>query len=383
VTKHECEKQDKGIENEGTMGNQESHWDSFLGHEGVRARFRRAIEQGRLGGAYLLVGEPGVGKRTFALKLAQALLCSATPDDSVDACGTCPSCQQVAAGSNPDLIRVACPEDRANIPIKLLVGPPENRMREGFCYDISLKPYFGGRKVGIIEDADRLEPEGANSLLKTLEEPPPGVVLLLLATSLQRQLPTIRSRCQIVQFSRLTTPQVARILADQQLVESQAMIPKLAELSEGSLVRALEMLDPPLLEFRGEFLNTLSSRNWDGQQAAKDVVGFVEKVSKDTPPRRRRLRQLIGVATTYYREQLRILHGLDPTADDVVTQAAQLGARNPRLDTFQVTECLQRCLEAENQVAANANLSTLTESWLDDLCRLVTSDGPRQTHPEA
>ncbi len=358
------------------MTSQRNHWEGFLGHEGVRARFRRAIEQGRLGGAYLLVGEPGVGKRTFALKLAQGLLCETTPDDSMDACGICPSCQQVAAGSNPDLIRVACPEDRANIPIKLLVGPPENRLREGFCYDISLKPYYGRRKVGIIEDADRLEPEGANSLLKTLEEPPPGVVLLLLATSLQRQLPTIRSRCQIVQFSRLTTAQVARILADQHLVENQTMFPKLAELSEGSLVRALEMLDPPLLEFRSEFLETLSSRNWDGQQAAKVLVGFVEAAGKESPPRRRRLRQLIGVATTYYREQLRLLHGLDPTADEVVTRAAQLGAKNSRLDTSVVTESLQRCLEAESQVDANANLSTLIDSWLDDLCRLASSDSP-------
>ena len=72
-------------------------WDDLLGHEAAIDRFRRSIERNRLASTYLFVGPLGVGKHTFALKLAQALLCSANPPEAVEACGNCPSCQQVAA----------------------------------------------------------------------------------------------------------------------------------------------------------------------------------------------------------------------------------------------------------------------------------------------
>ncbi len=75
-------------------------------------------------------------------------------------------------------------------------------MREGLCHDIALKPFMGGRKVAIIDDADDLNEEGANCLLKTLEEPPPHSVLILIGTSAERQLPTIRSRARRFVFSR-------------------------------------------------------------------------------------------------------------------------------------------------------------------------------------
>ena len=78
-------------------------------------------------------------------------------------------------------------------------------MREGLCHDIALKPFRGGRKIAIIDDADYLNQEGANCLLKTLEEPPEKSVIILIGTSQQRQLPTIRSRCQIVRFAPLST----------------------------------------------------------------------------------------------------------------------------------------------------------------------------------
>ena len=84
-------------------------------------------------------------------------------------------------------------------------------MREGLCHDISLKPYMGNRKVAIVDDADYLNAEGANSLLKTLEEPPPRSVLILVGTTPAKQLPTIRSRCRIIRFDPLPTETVAEL----------------------------------------------------------------------------------------------------------------------------------------------------------------------------
>jgi DNA polymerase III subunit delta' len=350
-------------------------WNDFLGHEEVRERFRRAVAQGRLGGTYLLVGPSGVGKRRFALKLAQALLCQEIPESELEACGTCRNCQQAIAGSHPDLQYVHCPEDKANIPIETFIGPRENRLREGFCYEISLKSYAGGRKVGIIDDADTINQEGANCLLKMLEEPPPGAVIFLLATSLQKQLPTIRSRSQVVQFSPLTPSQVAQILTDQQLIDDPGIIQAMAELSEGSLDRAIEMADPELLEYRTEFLQCLAAHDWDALDLAKRTSKFVEQAGTEAPARRRRLRQLIHIATTFYRQQLRALHGLDPLADPGASQAVGQAIRHPEVDTSAITDCIDRCVTAEYQLAANANVATLIECWLDELSCLTYGYG--------
>ncbi len=115
-------------------------WQGIQGHDENVERFRRILASGRLASTFLFVGPPGVGKRTFALKLAQALLCQAVPDIELNPCGTCPSCQQVAAQSHPDLELIAKPSDKSFIPVEVFIGDREHRMRDGLCHNISLKP---------------------------------------------------------------------------------------------------------------------------------------------------------------------------------------------------------------------------------------------------
>ena len=189
-------------------------WQGIHEHDPIVEAFRQCIGQGRLASAYLFVGPLGVGKRTFAYQLAQSLLCDSNPETAVDACGTCDSCRQVSAGSHPDVISVQKEDDENFIPIEAFIGDREHRNQTGLCRDIGLKPFSGRRKFAIIDDADHLNIEGANSLLKTLEEPPLGSVLILITTSELLQLPTIRSRCQIVRFSPLSEQVVREVLED-------------------------------------------------------------------------------------------------------------------------------------------------------------------------
>ena len=130
----------------------------------------------------------------------------------MDPCEYCPSCLQVAARTHPDLEIVSKPEDKSFLPLELFIGDKEHRMKEGLCHRIAMKPFQGGRKIAIIDDADFLNAEGANCLLKTLEEPPPQSVLILIGTSPAKQLPTIRSRCQLIRFRPLRTDQVEELL---------------------------------------------------------------------------------------------------------------------------------------------------------------------------
>ena len=197
------------------------------------------------------------------MKLAQALLCQQAANASLDPCGECESCRLWAAGNHPDLLQVAKPADKSFIPIDLLLGSKEKRMREGLCHDLGLKPFLGGRRVAIIDDADLLNLEGANCLLKTLEEPPPRSVLLLIGTSAAAQLPTIRSRCQIVRFRPLANDVVEHLLLESGLAEGPEQAQALATLADGSLQRGQELAADEFLTFRNHLIGHLASGSLD------------------------------------------------------------------------------------------------------------------------
>ncbi len=144
---------------------------------------------GRLPHALLLAGPAGLGKQDFALRLAAALLCSQPKAES--ACGQCHSCQLLAAGNHPDLALVMPEEDRRGIVI--------DQIRSLGTY-LALRPHTAARKVAILSPADGMNLNAANSLLKILEEPPLGSILLLVASQPARLPATIRSRCQRVLF---------------------------------------------------------------------------------------------------------------------------------------------------------------------------------------
>src|SRR6266481_3872353 len=227
------------------------------------AAFARAVARGRLAHAYLFAGPPGVGKRLFALELAKAILCENPPPHptlspsggegrvrgKLEACDRCAACSQVEAGTHPDFFATGRPEEKLEFPIEV--------MRE-LCRNFSLKSARGRGKVAIIDDADDLNEESANCFLKTLEEPPPRSVLLLIGSSPERQLPTIVSRCQVVRFAPLPAADVADLLRAGG-VEDAALIELLLPLSEGSPGAARALSDPALWDFRSTLLQGLTA----------------------------------------------------------------------------------------------------------------------------
>jgi DNA polymerase-3 subunit delta' len=346
-------------------------WNEVVGHEVITERFRHGVRAGKLASTFLFVGPAGIGKRTFAMNLAQALLCETNSEMDLDACGHCPACQQVKAESHPDLTIVSKPSDKNFIPLELLIGDDEHRMREGLCHDISLKPYRGGRKVAVIDDADYLNQEGANCLLKTLEEPPPKSLIILIGTSEQRQLPTIRSRAQVVRFRPLSNETVEQLLIRQGLVENEMEAHELAELSDGSLQQAMELSDPVVREFRTRWLTFLSSASRNSFEFAKELSSFVEAAGKDAPPRRARMKQVARWGAEFYRRLMARLEGHSDAADPALNQALTSAARwFPSSDV--AANCFDRCLDAHAQIEANANQATLLECWLDDLAIAVS-----------
>jgi DNA polymerase III subunit delta' len=344
-------------------------WQGIEGHDDVVEQFRRGLKRGRLASTFLLVGPAGTGKHAFALKLAQALLCQTVPPERLEPCGECPGCRQVLAGTHPDLLRICKPAERSFIPIDLLIGSGDRRMHEGLCHDISLKPFMGGRRVAIIDDADLLNEEGANCLLKTLEEPPPRSVMILIGTSANRQLPTIRSRSQVIRFRPLPAETIARLLLEQEITTDAAEARRLAAYSEGSLARARELADADLWRFRGELLERLARPQLDSVGLAKAVGAFVDAAGKEAAPRRARARQIVVFAAEFYRQLARRQAGAPLTDDTELSRLVEQAAQS--IDEETAADCAERSLEALSHIDRNANQATWIECWLDDLGRLV------------
>lgn len=347
-----------------------NHLAPLLGHHEIRRRFTTAWRRNRLATTYLFVGPPGIGKRRFADWLAQAILCgrNAHPpaehdsDVALEPCGVCRSCKLYMADSHPDLHVVTKPEDRSGILLEQLIGDREHRNKEGLCAELWLKPSLGARKVAIIDDADTLNEEGANSLLKLLEEPPVGSLLILVGTSEQKQLPTIRSRCQIIRFEPLSHADVRELLHRMGPEASEADCLRAVAQSGGSVEGALDWLDPELHELRDRMLAQLSGLEVTSEGLPKEIIAFVEAAGKETAAKRRRLHRLIDAAIDHYRGWMK--------GDSLATSSA----RPVSLPIERVVEALQTCMAAQAALTANANLPTLIETWFIELGQVLRGE---------
>jgi len=181
---------------------------------------RRWVAGGRIGHAYLFVGQPGMGRREAALELARLLNCEALPaskaadEEAPASCRVCRSCLSIDRGVHPEVKLIAA--DGATTRI--------GQVRD-VCREIRLRPAAGRRRVYVFEHADRLTAEAANALLAVLEEPPPYSVLVLLAVHAQSLLPTVLSRCHVVSFRPWPQQALARRLAEEEgVAEDQARL---------------------------------------------------------------------------------------------------------------------------------------------------------------
>ncbi len=329
-------------------------WKRVRGHEARVEEFTRAVRRGRLAHAYLFVGPPGVGKRLFAVELARALLCEGPrEDDRLESCDACPPCVQIDAGTNPDFLTAARPPEKAEFPIEL--------MRE-LCQHFSLRSARGRGKVVVIDDADDLNEESANCFLKTLEEPPPGSVLILIGTSTDRQRATIVSRCQVVRFRPLPPEAVAEVLQANG-VDDAAVRDRLARLGGGSPGQALALADPALWEFRDTLLRALTGPRLDPVALSKKWIEFVQEAGKEAVHQRRRARLTFRLLIDFLHAAL--VFGLNGQGGAGGNDRPLLEAMARRMDAEQIAMLLERCVEADFQVERNVGMALVLEALVD------------------
>jgi DNA polymerase-3 subunit delta' len=216
-----------------------------VGHHRLVSLLKRSVGGGTLPPSLVFAGPSGVGKRLAAVGVAQALNClqpRPTTDDShlttADACGVCPACTRIARGVHPDVLVVE-PGDSGSIKIDQVRDVVD---RAGY------RPFEGRRRVVIIDEADALVAAAQNALLKTLEEPPPSSVFILVTSRPDLLLPTVRSRCPQLRFRPLSADDIATVLMARGHRETEARA--VAATADGSVGQALEASADELVDAR-------------------------------------------------------------------------------------------------------------------------------------
>ncbi len=216
------------------MAEQTRGFSGILGQEGIIEHLQRAIRMGTVSHAYLLVGEKEAGREQMAEALAQTVQCRepVEREGRLEPCGLCHDCLQAQAGSHPDILHLHHAKPN-------LISVEEVR---ALCADVQIKPYQREHKFYIISDAEKMNAQAQNALLKTLEEPPAYAHLLLLTNGENQLLPTVLSRCVMLKMQPVSDARIASYLMEEKgIAPAEAAL--FAGFADGNPGRALQLAE--------------------------------------------------------------------------------------------------------------------------------------------
>jgi DNA polymerase-3 subunit delta' len=257
---------------------------NIYGHEKKIEILQKTLAQNRTGHAYLFSGISAIGKKTLAVEFIKAINCE-KPDSLGDSCGECASCRKIQHACHPDIFFVEA--DGQFIRIASIRQIQERT---------KCKPLEARRRAFIIDDADKMNEESANALLKMLEEPSSANILILVTARPYSMPQTIISRCQHMRFNPLNSETVARFLVSEMNMDNQKAL-LLAALSGGSIGNALELNKEDIVAYRTELLTLLSTTNREDPFSLINFASFLGQKKKE-------IRQGLNIMNTFFRDVL-------------------------------------------------------------------------------
>ena len=317
-------------------------WGGIVGQSAAVALLQRAIALDRLAHAYAFVGPSGVGRRLTAVAFAQAALCAAR------GCGTCAVCRRVAAGQYPDCQVIAPTPPRDNPKGAPMIRIEQIRELERTA---ALAPLEGGRKVFVVDDAERMTLPTAQALLKTLEEPPARTHLVLVIANPGALPPTVLSRCQRVRFRPLDEADAARLLEDRGVPPGARVL--LARLTQGRPGLAV-----------GVDLEALRTRRDAALALAAEPPARLALTLDGTPTDRATVATYLELYWSWYRDALCLAAGGSAALLVNVDQEAALRALAARMPAPALATALARVKAAWVALESNVNPRLALETAL-------------------
>ena len=314
---------------------------NIYGHEKPIAILKSAMAKNRIPHAYLFYGMEGIGKRTVASVFARALDCRGNEPP----CGTCPSCRKAEHGNHPDIVTVAAEGQFIKI------GAVKELQEQ-----MKFRPSEGRWRIFIMPEADRMNAPAANALLKTLEEPSTGNILLL-TSSRSHALPmTILSRCQHLRFNPLPRKEVARYLREREGIDEGAA-EVLAASSGGSIGRAMEMNREDYLTLRNGILERLAS---DTSTDALGRLAFAGRFGTE----REEILERLGILRICYRDALVFKETAEAERLVFQDRATLIGALAGRLSGRDLLGNMAAIEAAASAIDQNANKPLTLEAMV-------------------
>lgn len=306
-------------------------------------RFKKILKNKELAHAYLLVGPGGSGKMSIAKWLALRLFCLHPHNNEPDM--TCPECQRIISGNHPDIV-IAAPEGRQ-------IKVDEIRHLKA---EFTKSAMEGNKKLFIIRDADKMTTGAANSLLKFIEEPSPGIYILMMTTNKSALLPTIRSRTQVIELPPLKRAALLKVLAEHDVPISQRQIAVGLTDSVETIVGWQE---------DNWFSNAISAvTQWYKDTAKPDMLSFVDvqaallKVGSD----RDHQQIILDLMTLIWRDTLMIATGItDSDRLHFNNIISELQATANRYSSRKILAASQLTLETRHMLEQNINFQNVAE----------------------
>ena len=317
----------------------------IIGQDQIRDHFITAIKQDKVSHAYILSGEKYSGKQFIARIFAAAVLCE---DEDNMPCGRCRSCMQAETDNNPDIIYVT--HEKPNV-ISV------DDIREQVNNDISIKPYAGKKKVYIVNEAEKMNPQAQNAILKTFEEPPEYAVILLLVTNAEDLLPTIRSRAVELNMKPVSDDVIKAFLMREEHVPDYKADTCVAfargNLGKAKLLASSEEFD----EVREDVLSLLKNiRKMD----VADLSSYVKKFSD----KKNQIADYLDVMLVWYRDVL--LYKATGNSNSLIFQSEIQYIKKVADDTSY--EGIQKIIDAinvcERRISVNVNFELTIELLL-------------------
>ncbi len=336
---------------------------NLIGHEWAVDMLKKHIIHGTTRHAYLFAGPPGLGRRTLALRFAQALNCQ-TPIGAGIPCGECRDCKQIQAMQHADLSIIEPLIKDPDNPKELIPGPNgEIRIQQirELQKTINLKPYNSHYRTIIFLRFHQANVEASNALLKTLEEAPSYAVLILTVDNPEQLLPTIVSRCEVLRLRTLKIEEVQQALENKGFETNQSRL--IAHISGGRFGYALRLLESEaLLGMREERLNDLQTLI---AASRVEKFSYADKLSRDKDS----MRQVILIWLSYWRDvMLRTAQTKTPLVNvDRNLEIEDMAGRMDLSSARRVVTDLESTLE---KMERNVNSRLLAEVLLLDLPKI-------------